>query len=362
MSSAFKAFPWAANWTVDGPVVPDGFRVAIIGSGLCGVAMAVQLELLGIPYTVLERRAGLGGTWNINRYPDIRVDSASISCEFSFEKGYRWSEYFARGEEVRRYLEHIANKYGVSPNPQWIAPRANYGRVVEPEVRWLLDNFPGYWNWFRYLGAPPFGIYEIFVVDEEWKAKGGLVNEMSDSLRAELIDYITDQVGGRQDLIDKLTPSYAPMIRRPVVDNGWYQALTRENVELVTSPITRLTGTGIGIVDGDVRDTAWPGLLIFGALSTSCRWRPREQEMDNRPIRFGGPALSRCGRWLGHRQGYRQAASKLARGPHPRRRRVSMSLGNSGTGERTPTPSGHVRTVGAWGRGSRVSGADRGAR
>ena len=39
---------------------------------------------------------------------------------------------------------------------------------------------------------------------------------------------------GDQDLIDKLVPDYAPFSRRPVVDNGWYKALTRDNVELVT--------------------------------------------------------------------------------------------------------------------------------
>ena len=39
-----------------------------------------------------------------------------------------------------------------------------------------------------------------------------------------------------QDLIDKLIPDYAPFSRRPVVDNGWYKALTRDNVELVTDP------------------------------------------------------------------------------------------------------------------------------
>src|SRR5690606_19841835 len=79
-------------------------------------------------------------------------------------------------------------------------------------------------------------------------------NAMNDKLREDLIGYIKTQTGGRQDLIDRLIPDYAPFSRRPVVDNGWYQALTRENVELVTDPIARLTPTGIETVDGKVRD------------------------------------------------------------------------------------------------------------
>src|SRR3954447_26870440 len=75
--------------------------------------MGVQLGQLGIPYIVLERRSEPGGTWTINRYPDVRVDTSSITYEFGFEKNYPWTEYYARGAEVRQYLDHISRKYGV---------------------------------------------------------------------------------------------------------------------------------------------------------------------------------------------------------------------------------------------------------
>ena len=74
--------------------------------------MSVQLEKLGIPYVVLERQPEPGGTWAQNRYPDVRVDTISITYEFSFEKNYPWSEYFGRGAEVRKYLDYISKKYG----------------------------------------------------------------------------------------------------------------------------------------------------------------------------------------------------------------------------------------------------------
>ena len=41
---------------------------------------------------------------------------------------------------------------------------------------------------------------------------------------------------------------------RPVVDNGWYRALTRDNVELVTDAIARFTPRGIETADGTLRE------------------------------------------------------------------------------------------------------------
>ena len=52
---------------------------------------------------------------------------------------------------------------------------------------------------------------------------------------------ITGEIGsGKTTLIEKLVPDYAPMVRRPIVDNGWYRALARDNVELVTDGINGL--------------------------------------------------------------------------------------------------------------------------
>ena len=139
--------------------------------------------------------------------------------------------------------------------PQWISPRPKYGKPVEPEIRWLLDNFPGYWNWSRYMAtAVLFDTHGLLLVDDEWKAQGGQVNPMNDKLRGDLVEYIKAQTQGRQDLIDRLIPDYAPFSRRAIIDNGWYQALVRDNVELVTDPIARLTPTGIETADGSLRE------------------------------------------------------------------------------------------------------------
>lgn len=356
---AFKTMPCAAEWQGDKPEIPADFRVAIIGSGPAGIAAGIQCELLGLPYVVLDRQAEAGGTWTINRYPDIRVDTPSITYEFSFEKRYPWKELFNRGEAVREYLQHLSRKYGVLANsrfshdvkgaefdeargrwvldietpdgrqtldanivitacgtfanaakpdipgiddfagqivhpaawpqgldlagkrvavigngstgvqllsavaakaahvtvvqrtPQWISPREGYGKPLPAELAWLYENMPAYWNWARYTAtAPLFDFHLLQRVDPEWQAQGGKVSQGNDAVRETLIDYIRKETGGRQDLIDKLIPDYAPMSRRPVVDNDWYKTLTRDNVELVTGSVARFTPDGFVMEDG----------------------------------------------------------------------------------------------------------------
>jgi 4-hydroxyacetophenone monooxygenase len=113
---ALHPFPRAAHWNrAEGAaLVPEGFRVAIVGAGFSGVAAAVQLEQLGIPYTIFDREDAAGGTWYRNTFPDARVDTSSFIYQYSFEKRYPWTEFFAKQDDVRGYLVHVAEKFGVS--------------------------------------------------------------------------------------------------------------------------------------------------------------------------------------------------------------------------------------------------------
>ncbi|MFC9790099.1 flavin-containing monooxygenase [Rhodococcus sp. NPDC127528] len=139
--------------------------------------------------------------------------------------------------------------------PQWISPRTNYGAPIADELQWLIQEMPFYWNWNKYVaGLGTIDLRNALMPDEEWIANGGDVSERNDMLREILVGYISNQVDGRQDLIDQLVPDYPPMTRRPVVDNNWYASLTRNNVELVTTPIDRMTDTAIVTADGESRD------------------------------------------------------------------------------------------------------------
>ena len=75
-------------------------HVLIVGAGVCAIALGVALGHLGIPYTIVEKNAELGGTWWINRYPGCGVDTPNHSYSYSFGSGNAWTRYFCQREEL----------------------------------------------------------------------------------------------------------------------------------------------------------------------------------------------------------------------------------------------------------------------
>ena len=86
-------------------------------------------------------------------------------------------------------------------------------------------------------------------------ANGGKVNEINDKFRVALETYIAKQLEGHPDLIEKLTPKYAPMARRQVADNQWYKTLLEPHVEPAFGEVVRITSTGVVTADGQGRRT-----------------------------------------------------------------------------------------------------------
>jgi len=98
---------------VDASDLADRFHVLVIGAGMSGLLAAVRLQQAGVPYTVVEKDANLGGTWNENTYPGCRVDIANHFYCYSFEPNHDWSEYFSQQPELKAYFEGCADKYQV---------------------------------------------------------------------------------------------------------------------------------------------------------------------------------------------------------------------------------------------------------
>ncbi|GAA2884166.1 NAD(P)/FAD-dependent oxidoreductase [Streptosporangium fragile] len=90
--------------------------VAIIGAGFGGLCMAIQLQRAGVDsYTIFEAGAGVGGTWRDNTYPGAGCDIPSHLYSFSFEKYSSWTRRYPGQQEILRYLEMCADKYGLRP-------------------------------------------------------------------------------------------------------------------------------------------------------------------------------------------------------------------------------------------------------
>ncbi|CAN5505708.1 NAD(P)/FAD-dependent oxidoreductase [soil metagenome] len=90
------------------------FPVVIIGCGQSGLLAAIRLQQAGIPYTVIEKNAGVGGTWWENTYPGARVDVGNHFYCYSFEPDDHWSEFFAQQPELQAYFEAVMDKHGVT--------------------------------------------------------------------------------------------------------------------------------------------------------------------------------------------------------------------------------------------------------
>lgn len=154
-----------------------------------------------------------------------------------------------------RLAEKAERLYQFQRTPQWISPMEGYKDTISATDRTLLDTVPFYWNWFclKYW-AIGVSMEKAQVVDPEWVASGGLVSERNDGLRATLTEVIRQKLGHASELFDACVPEYAPLARRLVVDNGYYDAILRDNVELVTDGIARIDETGIVTVDGTHRE------------------------------------------------------------------------------------------------------------
>ncbi|MBO0693355.1 MAG: NAD(P)/FAD-dependent oxidoreductase [Acidimicrobiaceae bacterium] len=92
------------------------FSVVVIGAGLTGLNAAVQLRQAGIPFTVLEKNPGVGGTWYENRYPGARVDTGSRTYTHIFGADFPYPSPYCPQVENEKYLNWVADNFDVRKN------------------------------------------------------------------------------------------------------------------------------------------------------------------------------------------------------------------------------------------------------
>lgn len=342
-----------------------GFKVLVIGAGMSGICTGVKLKDAGIPFTILEKNAAVGGTWYENTYPDCGVDTPNHFYSFSFERNPNWSGYFSKRDELYDYFERCTDKFGIResiefnsevrsmrfdedaglwqvdvrrkdgalqtltanvvisavgqlnrPNipvfegldsfegesfhsarwrhdvdlagrrvavigtgcsavqllpktaakaahvsvfqrsPHWISPNKDYYRPVEEGLVWALNHIPFYAEWHR--ARMIFGFMDrnwpAVPADPAWPHKDRAMSELNDGLRVALTDYISEQLGPRQDLLQKCTPEFPVFGKRLIIDNNWYGTVAKDNVDLVTEEIVAVRPNGIETADGTVHE------------------------------------------------------------------------------------------------------------
>lgn len=344
------------------------FPVVVVGCGQSGLLAGIRMKEAGIPFTIVEKNAGVGGTWWENTYPGARVDVGNHFYCYSFEPSDHWSEFFAQQPELQAYFQGVMDKYGIGehvrwstevrsatwdeatdtwavvvqgvdadgrpvgepetltaravitavgqlnrpsipdipgredfagPNfhtarwdhsvdltgkrvamigagatgfqiapaiceqvehltvfqrsAQWMFPNPNYHEKVGPGVQWALRHLPFYGRWYRFLlfwpgcdkGLDPAR------VDPDYPDQQRAVSELSDGARAVFTDWIVGQIGDDPDLIAKVVPDYPATGKRTLQDNGsWLRTLTRDDVDLVRTPIDHIEADAVVTSDG----------------------------------------------------------------------------------------------------------------
>jgi 4-hydroxyacetophenone monooxygenase len=338
------------------------FRVIVIGAGMSGLLAAIRLEQAGLPYVVIEKNDGVGGTWLENSYPGCRVDVANHFYCYSFEPNHDWPEFFSRRSELRQYFERCAERYALQRrirfrtevvaarwdeaaarwsvrlrardgseetltanalisavgqlnrprlpdipgrdsfagpafhsadwqhqhalagrrvavigtgasafqlapeiakqagrllvfqrSPQWMVPNPRYHARVSEAKKWLLRHVPYYARWYRFLLFWPGsdGLMPSLAVDPEWPHPERAVNAANDAMREFFTQYMAHQIGDDPALLAKVVPRYPPFGKRMLQDNGtWLATLKRDNVDLITEPISAITPRGVRCADG----------------------------------------------------------------------------------------------------------------
>jgi cation diffusion facilitator CzcD-associated flavoprotein CzcO len=106
--------------------------VAIVGAGISGISMAAHMQTMcpGTSFALFERRANLGGTWDLFRYPGVRSDSDMHSLGFRFAPWVH-EKAIADGEAILEYLNRIVRE-------QHISRHIRFGTRVT-SANWISD-------------------------------------------------------------------------------------------------------------------------------------------------------------------------------------------------------------------------------
>jgi 4-hydroxyacetophenone monooxygenase len=120
------------------PAARARFPVVVIGCGESGLLAGIRLDEAGIPFTIIEKNAGPGGTWFENTYPGARVDVGNHFYCYSFEPSDHWTEYYARQPELQQYFQDVMERRGIEPSIRF-ETEVTGARWDEESATWAVD-------------------------------------------------------------------------------------------------------------------------------------------------------------------------------------------------------------------------------
>jgi cation diffusion facilitator CzcD-associated flavoprotein CzcO/acetyl esterase/lipase len=191
------------------PPTATRHEVVILGAGMSGLCMAIQLQRAGIDdFVIVEKQAGLGGTWWDNTYPGAHVDVPAPVYSFSFAPNPGWSRRFASAPEIQAYMQKVAERYGVLGHMRF-GTRLTDATFDASSGRWQFATERGDTLSARFFVCSTGPLSQI-----RWPDLPGLADFRGKTLHSARWDHCYDMAGKRVAVIG--TGSTAAQLVPPV--------------------------------------------------------------------------------------------------------------------------------------------------
>jgi 4-hydroxyacetophenone monooxygenase len=199
---------------------------------------------------------------------EVTLESGSARWEHEHDLAGKRVAVIGTGCSATQFVPAIADQVGqmkvFQRTPNWLMPAPEYRQATTEEELWCFRNIPFYAKWYRfflYRARALDGFLPFLYGDRNWDTREDSISPANDDLREAMTEYIREQAGN-DPMFEQLVPNYPPGGKRPVLDDGaWISALMRDNVELVTEGIERITVDGIVTGDGQHHPV---DVLIYG--------------------------------------------------------------------------------------------------
>ncbi|KAK5790148.1 hypothetical protein VI817_007435 [Penicillium citrinum] len=132
------------------------FDAIVLGAGFGGLYQLKRLRDLGLSTAIIEKAPSVGGTWYWNQYPGVMSDTESFLYRYSWDKedlkSYPWSHRYVQGEEVLRYLDHVADKHQLKKDIHFNTTLVSAKWMPDPS-KWSLKTNQGTFIARYFIGA-----------------------------------------------------------------------------------------------------------------------------------------------------------------------------------------------------------------